>query len=80
MDKTLSFLVTYKGRDMVLRLLSYFSKFIAGSLNSRELSFNFNEFSTQLSSSRACFRLLDGFPTVVRVWRESTKEKVYSLI
>lgn len=76
MDRVLTFLNSYRGRDKILRLLCYSSKFIAGCLEPNEIASQFDRFSSQLSTSRACFRLLDDIPTIVDVMSQIFKEKV----
>ncbi|KAK6640942.1 hypothetical protein RUM44_012640 [Polyplax serrata] len=75
MNKILPYLETYKGRDKILRLFCYATKFIAGSLESPELISQFDNFSSQLSTSRACFRLLDDIPTIADIASNISKER-----
>lgn len=80
MNKILPYLETYKGRDKILRLFCYATKFIAGSLESPELISQFDNFSSQLSTSRACFRLLDDIPTIADIASNISKVTICAML
>ncbi|CAH1261015.1 unnamed protein product [Diabrotica balteata] len=57
-------LETYKGRDKILRTLSYVTKLIGGVQKNEVLAKKFFIFSSQMSGARATLRLLDDLPMI----------------
>ncbi|XP_072379914.1 peroxisomal membrane protein 11C [Diabrotica undecimpunctata] len=57
-------LETYKGRDKILRTLSYVTKLIGGVQKNEALAKKFFIFSSQMSGARATLRLLDDLPMI----------------
>lgn len=80
MKTLVDFLETYKGRDKVLRLLCYSTKYLAGSVSSPDLASRFDIFSSQLSASRACFRLLDDLSTIIDVLKNFNQALVRKIL
>lgn len=68
LEKTTKFLETYRGRDKILRTLSYVSKFAAGVAKDPKRAAQYDNFSSQLSACRAALRLLDDVPMIAYVF------------
>lgn len=64
LDETCALLDTYKGRDKILRTLSYVTKFLGGVQNNEGLAKKYFVFSSQMSAARATLRLLDDLPMI----------------
>ncbi|CAG9824053.1 unnamed protein product [Phaedon cochleariae] len=64
LDEICLLLETYKGRDKILRTLSYVTKLVGGLHNNEEIAKKLLIFSSKMSGARATLRLLDDIPMI----------------
>ena len=75
MDTTIELLLSYSGRDKLMRTASYVTMLLAGASDGRAAK-NMNRVSQQISGARVVLRLFDDLPMIAHSWKYGTGSKV----